>query len=78
MSMLPPHLEAATLLAVMFDVYPEQADVTELLAERDDIMPETDIGELAALGGFMMPNIPCWQWPGVPQWKNTGFVSLTT
>ena len=42
-----------------------KADLT--LATMSGIIELNDVGEVIALGGLMMPNMPFWQWLGTPQ-----------
>jgi len=78
MSMFPPHLAAPGFVAVWEAVREAYADISELLAARLCIIPDTDVGEANALGGLIIPNIPFGQWPGVLQKKKVGLVSFTT
>jgi len=41
--------------------------MSELPSARLGIMRETEVEAAKALGGLMIPNIPFWQWVGVPQ-----------
>jgi len=56
-SMLEPHEAAAVLLAVCMLVYDPMAAMVESFI-IEGIMDETAVGEPAALGGLMIPNMP--------------------
>jgi len=77
MSKLEPQLAAKLLFSVCMSVYADIAARVESFI-KDGIMAAAEVGAPPAFGGLMIPNMPFWQWVGVPQKKKVGFVSLTT
>jgi hypothetical protein len=67
MSMLFPQAAAAVLLEVTLLEYDQAAWVEGFWLATGDNMFETQLGWPKALGGLIMPNMPFWQWVGVPQ-----------
>lgn len=67
MSRFMPQFAAAVLLEVALEAYDQPAWVEGFWLAREGIMFDAEPGCWKALGGLMIPNMPFWQWVGVPQ-----------